>query len=186
LDFGAAWLSANERVRARTMLAKLAEWLRDSRSALELAGVEEAFDVVVGDAQLVGRVDRIERDHDGRLVVIDLKTGKSKPTADELPEHPQLGAYQLAVQAGGFADRFGPAEPGGARLVHVGGTTKGVGVQAQQPLAQLPDPNWIGAHIGYLAERLRGGEFNAAVNTYCSRCDVRSSCPLTEGRQVTE
>ena len=33
--------------------------------------------------------------------VVDLKTGSSKPSADEVARHGQLGAYQLAVEAGG-------------------------------------------------------------------------------------
>jgi hypothetical protein len=48
------------------------------------------------------------------------------------------------------------------------------------------DPQWIAERVFYVAERLRGGEFNATVNSYCGGCDVRSSCPLfPEGRQVT-
>ena len=83
LDFGASWLAEHQRERARTMLAKLVEWLRSTRSELELVAVEQGFDVVVGDARLRGRVDRLERDAAGRPVVIDLKTGKSK--ADDPP-----------------------------------------------------------------------------------------------------
>ena len=97
LDFGARWLAEHQRLRARTMLAKLVAWLRDTRADLSMIAVERDFDVVVGDARLRGRVDRLERDRAGRPVVVDLKTGKSKPTAEELAVHPQLGAYQLAV-----------------------------------------------------------------------------------------
>ena len=39
-------------------------------------------------------------DAHGRHVVVDLKTGKHKPTKDDIPEHPQLAAYQVALQAG--------------------------------------------------------------------------------------
>ncbi len=102
LDFGAAWFADNERLRARDILVRLVEWLHASRAELSLVAIEEPFAAVVGDARLTGRVDRLERDHDGRLVVVDLKTGKSKVKADELPLHPQLGAYQLAVEAGAF------------------------------------------------------------------------------------
>ena len=61
LDFGARWLAEHERVRARTMLAKLVAWLRDTRPDLTMIAVEQEFDVVVGDARLRGRVDRLER-----------------------------------------------------------------------------------------------------------------------------
>jgi hypothetical protein len=54
-------------------------------------------------AVLAGRVDRLERDADGRAVVVDLKTGTTKPSKADLARHPQLGVYQLAVALGAFA-----------------------------------------------------------------------------------
>ncbi len=130
---------------------------------------------------LTGRVDRLERDRDGDLVVIDLKTGKSKVKADEVAEHPQLGAYQLAVEAGGF----GAGEhSGGAMLVQL--ATGGDAEQRQGPLSEAEDPEWIATQVAAVAARLRGSEFTATQNSYCPNCDLASSCPLqTAGRQVT-
>lgn len=182
LDFGARWFARNERERARGILLRLVEWLRASRSELELVGIETPFEVRVGDAQLVGRVDRLERDGSGGLVVVDLKTGKSKPRADELPSHPQLGAYQLAVELGGF----GPGEAAaGARLVQL--AASGPPEQAQQPLSAAEDPAWIRREVDAMATRLRGGQFTATLNSFCQRCDVSTCCPLAAtGRQVTQ
>jgi RecB family exonuclease len=187
LDFGAAWLGANERARATTMLAKLVAWLTSTRATLTLAGRELPFDVEVGDARLRGRVDRLERDRDGGLIVIDYKTGKRKPKDDELPRHPQLAAYQVAVEAGGF-DEPGqqPSASAGARLVQLGGAAAKVGEQAQPALAADEDPEWILREIGYVAARMRGGQFSATINSYCGNCDVQASCPIRpEGRTVT-
>ncbi|MCL2782191.1 MAG: PD-(D/E)XK nuclease family protein [Actinomycetia bacterium] len=184
LDFGAAWLAANERDRAGEMLAKLAAWLRASRDGLALAAIEEEFDVIVGDARLRGRVDRLERDAAGQLVVVDLKTGKIKPKADELPTNPQLGAYQLAVAAGGF-NRHG-AVAGGARLVQLGTATKKYDEQKQAPLAEAAEPDWVTDQVAGVAARMRGGEFTARQNEQCRVCEVRGCCPLRpEGGQVT-
>ncbi|MEP6599364.1 MAG: ATP-dependent DNA helicase [Actinomycetota bacterium] len=184
LDFGAPWVATNERVRARTMLVKLVQWVGQTRSTLQLAAVEQGFDVVLGDARLRGRVDRLERDADGRLVVVDLKTGKSKPKKDEVVVNPQLGAYQVAVEAGGFAEQG--ARSGGARLVQLGDATKSIGEQRQPPLSEHHDPTWMTQHIEYVAARMRGGAFRATVNSLCKNCDLRSSCPIVEdGRQVT-
>jgi superfamily I DNA/RNA helicase/RecB family exonuclease len=181
LDFGAAWLAAHERERARAMLAKLIEWLRGSRAELELVDVERDFDVVVGEARLRGRVDRVERDPAGRAVVIDLKTGKSK--ADDPASNAQLGAYQLAVEAGAFGAGL---RSGGARLVQIGTGHKAVVEQAQPPLPDSDDPGWIAERVAHVARRLRGSEFSATMNSYCGACDIKSSCPLRpEGRQVT-
>jgi superfamily I DNA/RNA helicase/RecB family exonuclease len=183
LDFGAAWLAANQRDRARTMLGKLVAWVRDSRASLTLHAVEEEFEVLVGDARLRGRVDRLERDRDGRLVVIDLKTGASKPKADEIATHPQLGAYQVAVEAGGFPPI---QQSGGARLVQLGGATKSYDDQRQPARSLQPDPDWITRDIAHVAARMRGSEFTAMLNSFCGHCGLRRCCPLlTEGRQVT-
>ncbi len=110
LDTGTGWYSTKEHDRAASLVERLGAWLRSNPR--ELVAAEESFDVEVGRARLVGRVDRLERD-DGRLVVVDLKTGRSKPAAAELPQHPQLGAYQLAVERDGFGDRPGDGGDGG-------------------------------------------------------------------------
>jgi RecB family exonuclease len=180
IDFGASWFADNERARASAMLTRLVTWLGDSRARLTRIGVEVDFAVEVGDARLAGRVDRLERDTDGRLVVIDLKTGKSKPKDAELPALPQLGAYQLAIEHGAF-----PAEgdeSGGAALVQLG--TAGAVAQWQPPLAQADDPQWARRAVDHVATRMRGHEFSAIVNSRCQVCDVRMCCPLQVG-QVT-
>jgi RecB family exonuclease len=181
LDFGAVWFAENERVRARGILARLVDWLRASRNELELVAVEEKFSAVVGDAELSGQVDRLERDAQGRLVVVDFKTGKSKVRVDELAEHPQLGAYQLAVEAGAFG---AGARPGGALLVQLAASGKDP-QQWQAPLDEAADPSWIRDRVAHVAGRLRGAQFSATANSYCGNCDLQKCCPLQAGRQVT-
>ncbi len=183
LDFGAEWVAVNQRERARTMLAKLAAWVRDTRGELSLESAESAFDVVMGDARVRGRVDRLERDRHGRLVVVDLKTGSTPLPSGDVPSHPQLGAYQVAVEAGAFGD---DKASGGARLVQLGTKRKDYADQPQRPLADQEDPDWSARQIAAVAARLRGAEFSAVLNASCRRCALRRCCPLTtEGRSVT-
>ena len=183
IDFGASWFAANERARATVMLHRLVSWLHDSRDRLTRVGVELDFDVAIGDAVVAGRVDRLERDRDGRLVVVDLKTGKSKPHDTEMPTHPQLGTYQLAIQHGAFEAEG--SEAGGAVLVQLGRREKAI-EQWQLPLAQADDPQWARHAVDTVAQRMRGHEFSAIENSRCQICDVRTCCPLqVEGRQVT-
>ena len=89
--------------------------------------------VELGRAVLRGRVDRLERDPDGALRVVDLKTGSSKPAAGDVGRHRQLGAYQVAVEHGAFAEHG--TRSAGAALLQVG---KAAGakttLQVQQPL----------------------------------------------------
>jgi superfamily I DNA/RNA helicase/RecB family exonuclease len=182
LEFGARWHAENERERATEILTVLKGWLTSSRQELDLVGIEMPFRASVEDAVLTGRVDRVERTRDGRLVVIDFKTSKSRVTKNDLPKHPQLAAYQLAVDAGGFgADEV----PGGARLVQLAKPSSDP-EQRQLPLAEAEDPNWIATEVGRIATRYRGAQFSAQAGKICGNCDLKKCCPLyPEGRQVT-
>ncbi|MGI8666497.1 MAG: ATP-dependent helicase [Jatrophihabitans sp.] len=186
LDFGAPWHARNERARAQRMLTELASWLTESRSRLSLVAKEAPFAVTVGDARLSGKVDRLERDEQDRLVVIDFKTGKSKPADKDMPGHPQLAAYQVAITEGGFTDGE-PAESGGARLVQLSAANSRGNTQSQPPLAEADDPAWVHAKLAEIALVLRGSTVTARPGKSCDRCPVRGNCPAQDdGRQVTE
>ena len=183
LDLGGAWTTRRERARAREMLATFLRWHRASRSRYVLVDVEVPFSVPVGDgAVLQGRVDRLERDETGRLVVVDLKTGRSKVVDADLARHPQLGAYQLAVAEGAFA---AGEEPGGAALVQVGLARSAVKEQEQRPLADDDDPQWARELVGAAA---RGdGRRGVRGHPQLGLPDLPgpTSCPAHDsGRQV--
>jgi RecB family exonuclease len=136
-------------------------------------------------AVLSGRVDRLERDEQGRAVVVDLKTGSSKPSKGELARHPQLGVYQLAVALGAFADEHGLTEAGGAALLQLR-TGKKADEQLQPALAEDDDPEWARALVERVVQGMSGSDFPATVNEHCARtCAVRASCPAwPEGESV--
>ncbi|HET8989414.1 MAG TPA: ATP-dependent DNA helicase, partial [Humibacillus sp.] len=98
------WVTERTRKEAHDMVARFAAYRDGAERDWQRVGIEEAFRVTVGRAVVAGRVDRIERDAEGRLRIVDLKTGSSKPTRAELATHGQLAAYQVAVEEGGFAD----------------------------------------------------------------------------------
>jgi len=104
-------------------LERFLRWHRDNDR--ELLGAEIGFTVDYGDdVVLRGRADRLERDADGGVVVVDLKTSKNPPKDKDLPTEPQLGVYQLAVREGAFAAEH-PGPPGGAELVQLRQTNRG-------------------------------------------------------------
>ena len=185
LDFGSPWYSARQRETASQMVGKFVDWHRANRR--ELIAVEQKLRVRIDDVQIVGRVDRLERDADGRAVVVDLKTGSSKPPAADLDRNPQLGVYQLAVLLGAFVE-LGATEPGGAELIHVGRAANraSAAVQSQGALADDPDPGWAQTLVKEAAVAMAGPQFKAAVNDGCRRCPAATSCPVDErGGQVT-
>ncbi|WP_017547249.1 ATP-dependent helicase [Nocardiopsis prasina] len=182
LDFGGPWQSDKQRDRADEMVRKFITW--DATNDRELVVTEEGFKVDVGGIEITGRVDRLERDSEGRAVVVDIKTGGTK--ADDLARHPQLGVYQMAVLRGAFA-KLGLAEPGGAALVQVGkaALSKKAREQTQPPLGEDPDPAWAGTLVREVAIGMGGSRFAATRNTGCNACAVRACCPVQdEGRHV--
>ncbi|MCL6537064.1 MAG: ATP-dependent helicase [Acidothermus sp.] len=186
-DLGTGWYARHLRRRADEMVANFAAWLATNQRAL--LAVEREFDVLVAPARLVGRVDRLERDREGRLVVVDLKTGKTRPKQKELAEHGQLAAYQVAVWEGGFAE-YG-TDPGGAELVQLGADDV-YRIDQQPPLSasSAPDsgePTWAHALVRACAAGMAAATFAAIENDECRRCGVRACCPLwPDGAQITE
>ena len=113
--------------RAKRMILRLSYYYRQHMgdAGWQNLGVEGSFSVRVPvpfdpqgevgelDALLTGRVDRLEeapeKDGTRRFVIVDLKTGKSKPDGAAVANHPQLAAYQIAVEAGAgeqLAERY--------------------------------------------------------------------------------
>ncbi|MGX4652278.1 PD-(D/E)XK nuclease family protein [Micromonospora sp. SCSIO 07396] len=188
IELAARWMVGPERERAEAMVDKLLRWL--AGNPRRLLAIEHEFAVRLDDPtrpiELTGRVDRLEVDADGRLVVIDLKTGKSTTVTErEMAEHPQLGAYQAAVEAGGFAE-FGD-EAGGAALVQLGTGGKDAREQTQAAAGQGPEAGWATALVRRTADTMAASTFAAVANAKCRVCPVRTSCPVSgQGRQVVE
>jgi superfamily I DNA/RNA helicase/RecB family exonuclease len=184
LDFGSTWYAAKQREQAERMVRRFLDW--HAGNPRELVAVEEELRVRVGEVEITGRVDRLERDADGTAIVVDLKTGSSKPHDDELDRNPQLGVYQLAVMLGAF-EQLGLAEPGGAELVQVGkaGLAARARVQRQRSLASDPEPGWAQDLVETVAAGMSGPVFQATVNPGCRVCPVAACCPVHErGGQV--
>jgi superfamily I DNA/RNA helicase/RecB family exonuclease len=189
LDFGDGWISRREYDRVRGMVDRLHRWI-EANPRTYLAA-EEAFDVQVGRAQLVGRVDRLEADDQGRPVVVDFKTGKAAVREEDLAEHPQLAVYQLAAEHGAFDELTGGLrESGGASLVQLQAADRRRGdrarEQVQLPLIEADDPGWAARLLAETTDGMAAAEFRAEDNQWCGFCPARSSCPVhAEGQQVT-
>ena len=129
---------------------------------------------------LHGYADRLEVDDDGRVVVVDLKTGKYPPTDKSLVENPQLGLYQHAVNHGALDDVAGEgAASGGAELWQLRKDIRGVlKVQQQPPQVEGDDGVLpIERQLAQAASALRREEFPAQPSGLCERCDFVPFCP---------
>ena len=200
LAFEAPWKSRQERENARAALERFLRWHVMERDAgRETVATEHGFDVTLraGDHRIRvrGTMDRVERGPDGRAYVVDFKTGKNKPTAEEVEHHPQLAVYQLAVREGALDGTDERMEPGGAELVQlrIGAPKKEGGdalpaVQRQQALPPYGgDGDWIGALLADAAGRVLDERFTPSPGRHCGTCSFKGACSARpEGRHVVE
>jgi RecB family exonuclease len=176
LDLGAPWAVRRRRDEAVEQLRKFLRW--QQAVGRTLVGTELSVSVPLGErAVLSGRVDRLERDEHGRAVVVDLKTGSSKPSRAELARHPQLGRLPAGRRAGGLRRDARPHRAGGASLLQLK-KGKEADEQRQAALPDDEDPDWAAELVERVVQGMSGADFPATVNKHCARtCPVRSSCP---------
>ena len=139
LRFEAGWVAERERRGARRMTEGASDYLANfDDDAKVLLGAEGRFTLIVDRVRLTGTIDRVEASPDGTTVIVDLKTGRTPPTAEQTAQHPQLASYQLAARADEVPNA---GSVGGAKLVYLAKPTRGVGFteRAQQPFDDEAD-----------------------------------------------
>jgi superfamily I DNA/RNA helicase len=182
VPFQAGWQSESERRAAQEALARFLAYHAAAQRELVATECNMRADIEVATVdgpdtvRLTGFADRIERDADGRLVPIDLKNMKNPPPDSKVPEHGQLGVYQLLIERDPPAD-LDTAVSGGAALVQLReGTVDGFPkVQFQAPITD--DPMWIVDRLGEAVSILRREEFTPRVGKHCDYCAFKASCP---------
>jgi RecB family exonuclease len=188
IPFRTPWSSGREREEVRHALDRfLVQHEAAARKLLDTEVLLRA-EVDLPDGQRVllhGYADRLELDAQGRVVVVDLKTGKRTPTQADIAEHPQLGLYQLAVESGAVE---GYDEPGGAELwqlrQEVGGAMRVQPQAVQEPGAD--GVRVIDRQLMEAARRLRTEEFPARSGAHCAYCAFERFCPaLTAGTVIS-
>jgi superfamily I DNA/RNA helicase/RecB family exonuclease len=135
----------------------------------EVLHTEEWFEVRMGDVTLTGRIDRMDRSLEGRVVVTDYKTGKPKAQEDA-DESLQLSIYALAVKEkwGYEVDRL---------VFH--NMEEDAPVATYRDSAQLEEARLV---VEDVAQRIAEGCFEAKTGFHCVFCSYRNLCPATEKR----
>nr|WP_246283875.1 ATP-dependent DNA helicase [Nocardioides perillae] len=184
LEFRTPWSRAREHDRVRAALERFLRW--HHRTGRRLLATEAPFDTVVElpdgeQVQLTGYADRLELDRDGRVVVVDLKTGRTAPSTSSVQQHRQLALYQLAVDHGAVAEHAPDAPAGGGELVQLGlldGGPEAV-VQPQRRHADDgPERAVLRGELQRAAVVLRREGFPAAAGAHCRDCAFTSLCPV--------
>jgi superfamily I DNA/RNA helicase/RecB family exonuclease len=191
LTFRTPWSADREREEVRAALGRFLHWHEHERDRTPVASEADFLTTVtLPDGEQVtlrGRADRLEVDGEGRVVVIDLKTGKYPPTDKELAGHAQLGLYQYAVEHDGFAEVVGPgARAGGAELWQLRKDAKGgLKVQAQPP--QQPGESGhlpVEEQLMEAVRTVRSEALEVRPGKACDHCDFQLLCPAQQSGTV--
>ncbi|WP_124053971.1 UrvD/REP family ATP-dependent DNA helicase [Arcanobacterium ihumii] len=170
---------------AQKMVEKLADYFAQAPQGVqtELRAEYSSEDFVVA-----GRIDRIEFELNSpeRVVVVDLKTGKSAPAKDSLATHPQLLTYQWLVNNGAVKSEGNypqPHESAGAKLVHLGMQGKTF-KESKQDVATDVDLTLAEQNFINVAQLSRGPNILAQPNAKCQYCSFQTICPAQKGSRL--
>lgn len=130
---------------------------------------EQEFKIQIGNANVVGRMDRIDRIEGNRVVIVDYKTGKPR-SQEDADESLQLSLYAVAAREslGYEAERVAFHNLEDNSLI----STTRSRVQLEEAKAKVEE----------VAEKIAAGEFEAKPGFHCSFCAYRNLCPATEKR----
>ena len=82
--------------RAEQMVDTYVKWEKETPN--KLVETEIPFEVKIGEITFTGRIDRLEKNKDGKYEVIDFKSGSSVKSRPKAREDPQLNIYAKAVE----------------------------------------------------------------------------------------
>jgi ATP-dependent helicase/DNAse subunit B len=164
------------------------------RTSFTVIGREEKLECTIADIKLRTYADRIDRLDDGRLVIVDYKTGEPKVAdwfTDRIAE-PQMPLYSVVVEKEVAGVVFGQVKKG---------KVKYLGVTADKQI--VPNANGPGAKKGpmekfnslkevidfwqgkieFLADEVRQGIATVSpvsIHTSCQYCDFAPLCRIGE------
>jgi ATP-dependent DNA helicase UvrD/PcrA len=133
---------------------------------------EEWFEMQIGQAKVVGRIDRIDQLKNGRVVITDYKTGRPK-SQEDADKSLQLSIYALAAR-----EEWGY----NADQIVFYNLEENSSVVTRRSEAQLQDCK---REVEEVARKIAAEEFDAKPGFYCTFCAYRSLCPATEKRLYT-
>ena len=155
----------------RQGLEQLGDFLAKMRLAPqpEVMYTEEWFKLRIANADVVGRIDRVDRVSNDAVAIFDYKTGKPR-SQEDADESLQLSVYALAAIEG-----WG-VKP--ARLVFHNLEDNSAVATTRSEL-QLQEAR---AKVEEVAQKVAAREFEPKTGFHCSFCSYRNLCPATEKR----
>ncbi len=133
------------------------------------ADVEKWFELPLGDAVVVGSIDRVDAHDDGSLEVVDYKTNKHMKDRDRVRTSLQLAIYALACE-----HLYGRL-PARVTLYFVV-----PGIQVQVATGDI-DFDAARKQVAGVAAAVRARRYPPQPSHACAWCDYRRLCPAWQG-----
>jgi DNA helicase II / ATP-dependent DNA helicase PcrA len=155
----------------RQGIEQLREFLANCKRAPvpQVLHTEEWFEMQIGQAKVVGRIDRIDQLSNGGVVITDYKTGRPK-SQEDADRSLQLSIYALAAR-----EKWGYR---GDQIVFYN-LEDNSSVVTRRTESQLQECRH---EVEEVARKIAAEEFEAKPGFYCTFCAYRSLCPATEKR----
>ncbi|MFL6287875.1 MAG: PD-(D/E)XK nuclease family protein, partial [Actinomycetes bacterium] len=185
LPYTAAWEAGQEHDAAVAAIERFLEWhsrARDRELVATEAAFEQTFTIFDVSVRLSGRVDRLERDGDG-LVVVDFKTSRSQRASKDVASDLQLATYRRLVAAQYDTSPSKVAAELVQLRVPERKNAPGPKVQEHDPSAETDEA--LQRALERAVTLVSKGEFPAVPNKACSYCQFSLTCPAQPaGREV--
>ena len=168
-SFRSATEEDQARAKAKAMVRTYLKWLSENEN--EPVAAEKRFRIEIGGVPFNGFIDRVEKTPEGRLAVVDFKTGGAYENSISIRTEPQMNIYALGVKK-----QYGelPASTSLFYLKH----DKMVDNQIEE--SQV---NSVRDEIGGVVKSILNEEFEATPGyRVCKSCDYRSICDKKESR----
>ncbi len=133
---------------------------------IQVLETERRFKIEIGGARVGGRLDRLDCLGDGKVAVVDYKTGKEK-TQEDADESVQLSIYALAAKEMGYTP---------SSLVFIN-LRNGTAIESRRTPEQLREAE---SCVSSIAARIAAGEFEPKTGAGCAWCSYHSICPEHE------
>jgi DNA helicase-2/ATP-dependent DNA helicase PcrA len=155
----------------RQGLDQLRDFLAKARSnpQPEVMFTEQEFKIRIGEANVVGRIDRIDRMPNDGVAIFDYKTGKPR-SQEDADESLQLSIYALAA-----AETWG-VKPDRLLFYNLEDNSA---VATGRSESQLQDAR---AKVEEVGQKITARDFEAKTGFHCTFCAYRNLCPATEKR----
>jgi len=151
-------------------IAQLKAFLEASRKQVpQVLHTEEFFEVKLGTARVIGRIDRVDKLSDGQIAITDYKTGKPQ-SQEDADESLQLSIYALAARTKwGYRTEY-------LMFCNLDDNSS---VVTRRNETQLEEAT---LKVEEVAAQIAAGNFEPKRGFHCGFCAYRNLCPATEKR----